>query len=495
MKVIAMYLPQFHRVPENDEWWGDGFTEWTAVKNAQKYYEGQVQPRVPLNDNYYNLLEKSTMEWQAYLMHQYGVYGMCFYHYYFKDGRKILEKPAENLLSWKDIDMPFCFSWANETWARSWSKLSSKNAWSTVIDSSMKYDEEKSILLEQQYGTEEDWIKHFEYLLEFFKDDRYIKVDNKPMFIIYKPYDISCLSKMILVWRNLAKKSGFDDLYLIGVNCGEMGVFDAILEQEPQRTIIRTDNHIVDSGKLWDKIINKPINKAIKTYFCGFPGYDDTPRRGEGGVALSSTKPIDFEKGMTDLFKKGYTMGNEYTFINAWNEWGEGMYLEPDELNGYGMLEALKNALNKSEKYKTNNEFVFNNTSNESEKINMYYSYRVTFDKWLTCFEREKKISDYLKRKKCTNIAIYGLGILGHHLVEQLENTDVCIKYGIDRRGADEKQRFPVYKLEDNLPEADVIIVTVTYDFAKIYKQLYGKVDCEIISLDEMLDSMINDVV
>ena len=114
MKVIAMYLPQFHRLRENDEWWGEGFTEWTAVKAAEPLFEGHDQPRVPLNENYYDLLDKKTMEWQSELMKKYSVYGMCFYHYWFKDGRRILEKPAENLLNWNNVDMPFCFSWANE---------------------------------------------------------------------------------------------------------------------------------------------------------------------------------------------------------------------------------------------------------------------------------------------------------------------------------------------------------------------------------------------
>ncbi len=129
-----MDLPQFHRIPENDMWWGEGFTEWTAVKAGEKFFEGQMQPRVPLDGNYYDLLNEQTMRWQADLMRKYDIYGMCFYHYYFKDGRKILEKPAENLLEWKDIEMPFCFSWANETWARSWSNINGKNAWSSKFD-------------------------------------------------------------------------------------------------------------------------------------------------------------------------------------------------------------------------------------------------------------------------------------------------------------------------------------------------------------------------
>lgn len=126
MKIFTMYLPQFHRTLENDAWWGEGFTDWVSTKNVAPLFSGHVQPRIPLNSNYYDLTEKETMKWQAELMHQYGIDGMCIYHYWFKDGRKVLEKPAENLLKWKDIDMPFCFYWANESWARSWSNVPEK---------------------------------------------------------------------------------------------------------------------------------------------------------------------------------------------------------------------------------------------------------------------------------------------------------------------------------------------------------------------------------
>ena len=133
-KIMAFYLPQFHRVPENDEWWGKGFTEWTAVKGAAPLFEGHYQPRVPLNHNYYNLLEHDTMAWQANLMKKYSIDGVCIYHYWFENGRRILEKPAENLLKWTDISMPFCFCWANETWSRTWEKLADANVWSIMYE-------------------------------------------------------------------------------------------------------------------------------------------------------------------------------------------------------------------------------------------------------------------------------------------------------------------------------------------------------------------------
>ena len=134
IRTLAMYLPQFHKTRENDEWWGSGFTDWTTVRSAEKLFGGHNQRREPLNDYYYDLLEKSTMQWQAKTAAEYGINGFCFYHYYFKRGRRVLEKPAENLLEWTDISMPFCFCWANETWARTWSNVTYANAWSEKFE-------------------------------------------------------------------------------------------------------------------------------------------------------------------------------------------------------------------------------------------------------------------------------------------------------------------------------------------------------------------------
>ena len=205
MKILAMYLPQFHRVLENDEWWGNGFTDWVSAKKAKPLYEGHYQPHVPLGENYYNLLNKDVMVWQAELMKKYGVDGMCIYHYWFKDGRKILEKPAENLLQWKEIEMPFCFCWANETWARSWAQIQGANSWADMYEqyaADGSDQSQKAILLEQQYGEKKDWKKHFDYLNMFFRDERYIKIDDKPIFDFYKTADISCLDEMICYWQD-----------------------------------------------------------------------------------------------------------------------------------------------------------------------------------------------------------------------------------------------------------------------------------------------------
>ncbi len=211
-----MYLPQFHRVPENDEWWGEGFTEWTAVREATTLFDEHEQPRVPLNENYYDLLDKNTMEWQAKLLKKYGVDGFVFYHYYFAHGKKILEKPVENLLEWKDININYCFSWANESWIRSWSKLNIEgNAWSPLKDNNKSG---KQVLLSQEYGNKAIWKDHFDYLLPFFNDERYIKIQNKPVFMIWRPEIIFVLDQMIDYWQELAKKNGFDGIFFISTN-------------------------------------------------------------------------------------------------------------------------------------------------------------------------------------------------------------------------------------------------------------------------------------
>lgn len=345
MKVIAMYLPQFHRVPENDEWWGEGYTEWTAVKQAEKLFEGHYQPHVPFKNNYYDLLQKETMQWQTALMKQYEVYGMCFYHYYFKDGRKILEKPAENLLNWKDINMPFCFSWANETWARTWSKVSEKNAWNTCKE--MPKDEDgDGILLKQEYGNEKDWRKHFDYLIPFFQDDRYIKKNGAPIFIIHKPDSITCLPQMIEKWNLWAKEYGWEKIFFVGTNTYGSGM-DSYLQLEANYSDKGGQAFQVDYEKICEDIIANAIKAGEKTYLCGTTGYDDTPRRGVAGEVMINSSPKSFYSLMKALFYISEQKGNEYIFVNAWNEWGEGNYLEPDKKHGTAYLEQIKNVMDR----------------------------------------------------------------------------------------------------------------------------------------------------
>lgn len=346
--VLAFYLPQFHQIPENDEWWGTGFTEWTTVRKAEKLYHGHNQPRVPLDKNYYNLLDKKTVMWQSNLMKTYGIDGVCMYHYWFKKGRRVLEKPAENLLIWKDIDMPYCFCWANETWARSWSKLQKKNVWADLYET--EESGKNGILLEQEYGNREEWRQHFEYLLPFFKDERYIKINERPVFVIYKAADILCLKEMLEYWKELSELHGMQQVYIITSNFDMTGkdYIDAELYHEPLKTITNMPEESLhfyhgvgcwEYDAIWNYILKgSPCNK---TYFSGVVGFDDTPRRGKNGREIIHSTPEKFQHYFTELMAKSKMYGNEIVFINAWNEWGEGMYLEPDELEGKRYLEAI----------------------------------------------------------------------------------------------------------------------------------------------------------
>ena len=195
MKIIAYYLPQFHEIEENNLWWGNGFTEWTNVKKAKPLFNGHSQPKVPLAHNYYNLLEEETMLYQNELSEKYGIYGFCFYHYWFK-GRKILEKPAENLLKWKHIKQKFCFCWANHTWKKSWNGT-------------------QEILIPQLYGDITEWEEHFNYLITFFTDKRYIKKENKPIFLIYSSNEIPQFDERVKYYNQRCKDYGFDGIYIV----------------------------------------------------------------------------------------------------------------------------------------------------------------------------------------------------------------------------------------------------------------------------------------
>ena len=375
MKVIAFYLPQYHNIPENDQWWGDGFTEWVNVKKAKPLYEGHIQPKIPLNQNYYNLLDDDVKIWQAELAKKYGIYGFCYYHYWF-NGKLLLEKPMEQMLRNSKIDIPFCICWANEAWTKAW------------VNS-------KKVQIPQHYGNKAEWKEHFEYLLPFMKDERYIKCDGKPLFIIYKPELIECKNEMLSYFRTLAKEAGFPDL-TIAYQHGNMDFyyqnkddsqFDYDIEYQPtyarfdyqngvvhrselraklkgvyQRALLwagrkigvelkpgmysqKTSVRMFDYDVTWDLILNKkPVDE--KRIPGAFPMWDNTPRHGINGQVFTGATPEKFKKYMSALIRK---TKNEYKknmiFINAWNEWAEGAYLEPDEENKYGYLEALKAAL------------------------------------------------------------------------------------------------------------------------------------------------------
>ena len=511
VKAIAMYLPQFHETKENNEWWGKGFTEWMAVKRAKPLFEGHYQPREPLQDNYYNLLEKETMEWQVKLAQEANLYGFCFYHYWFKDGRRVLEKPAENLLRWKELDIHYCFSWANESWIRTWSNVKGGNAWiDDEINSSKDGADERGVLLEQQYGTQKDWKLHFEYLLPFFEDERYIRIDGKPVFMIYRPELVDCLDEMLSYWKNLALDHGLPGLYIMCANCREniwkevdaryIQEFNYSYSIECEGTVEALGNRngvlTYDYDVLWKNILNRKYDAEEKVFLGACVDFDCTPRHGKRGNLVVGGNPEKFGYYFGELCKKSIRRNNEYVFINAWNEWGEGMHLEPDKRYGLEYLNAVRAGLataNKDyaklsleEDFHTNKNVVdvekFNYVSARDKKFTNYF---YTLDSWLTAKEAHKNIGKLLLQRGFSTIALYGRGKLGEHFIRELENSEVKIKYTIDRKGM-ERSVIPAYVLSDSLPEVDVIIVTATFDFENIQTELKKYFTCPIISLQEV---------
>lgn len=364
IKKIAFYLPQFHSIPENDKWWGKGFTEWVNVRSSKPQFKRHNQPEQPLNENYYNLLDINTQIWQAKLANEYGIDGFCYYHYWF-EGKLLLEKPMEQMLNVPEINIPFCVCWANETWSRTWD------------------GKENEILIKQNYTEAEDqWVEHFNYLLKFFKDKRYIQDQNRPMLLIYKPQLITNCKDMITLWRRLAKENGYHDLYIgyqhfsafdydmksLGMDFGvEFEPFYTIHEIKKQTLSFKqriiyaikyphniwhyVQRHILkypiiyDYDEIWKRIIQRDNKDNI---FPGaFPAWDNTPRRGENANVFYKATAEKFKYYFSAQIRKSeYVRKAKYIFINAWNEWAEGAHLEPDQINGYGYLEGIRESLN-----------------------------------------------------------------------------------------------------------------------------------------------------
>lgn len=368
VKIIANYLPQFHRIPENDKWWGEGFTDWVAVKNATSLYKWQNQPRIPLNNYYYDLSDVNAIRWQADLAKKYGIYGFGIYHYWFNSEQMLLQKPAELIRDNKDIDINYLFIWDNISWTRTWKRMRFSNDYAPEFDD-FKGQESDGVLAKLDYGNEEDWKKHFDYLLPFFKDKRYIKISNKPVFVLFAPHNnIIILKKMSNFWTQLAQQEGFDGVFIISkTNIEKKIVSDYSVIYEPAQSTLNRDDNIF--GKIYlklSKIINRRLGipdlysyrnawcraiknatqmKNKKVFYSGFVGFDDTPRRGRKARIVKGSTPELFEKYFTKLLLLSKEHGKEYVFLTAWNEWAEGAYLEPDTRYGTAYLEAVKRAV------------------------------------------------------------------------------------------------------------------------------------------------------
>lgn len=507
MKSIVMYLPQFHRVHENDEWWGEGFTDWTAVRAAEKLYQGHYQPHEPLNDNYYDLTDKSALQWQAELAGKYGIDGFCFYHYYFKKGKKILEKPAENLLEWTDINMPFCFCWANETWARTWTKVNKGNAWAEKFESAAHGEKDHGILLEQKYGREQEWEEHFKYLLPFFQDRRYIRLNDHPVFLITKPLDIDCLGEMIFCWKKIAYDYGMKDLYVIGLNIEQQKVgLDAVLLHGPGMYLTWENVKMINGVKnfayedVWKTAVNMTAVGDCKTYYGAIQNYDDTPRRGRNGVVLRGAEPEIFRRYLYLLARKNAEAGNEFLFINAWNEWGEGNHLEPDKRDGYAYLESVRDVMtrvNNEERESTlveREEYVpcLQHTSEKCQNVMelKYEMYFYLLDTWMYLREKNISLDRYLLEYGYKNVALYGLGTFARHLIKELSESEVQISYIIDRNRDVQCPGMIVKSISQDLPEVDAVIVTVIYEFDSIWQTMRELVNCPVLSLAEIIKEL-----
>lgn len=372
-KIIAMYFPQFHEIPENSAWWGQGFTDWDSVKSATPQFDGHYQPRVPMNDFYYDQSSLETIEWQTNLAKQYGIHGFCHYHYWF-NGKQLLEQPSNLVLNHPEIDFPFCLSWANETWSRRWD------------------GRDNEILIEQTHPADPvAWKKHFDYLIDFWKDPRAIKVDGKPVFVIYRPQYIQRIEDMIKYWQTLAIEHGLPGLYLIHQQSFELPnkhtlqSFDAVFHFQPAmavnaaraksaalsklpllnlfrllpeklqdkiraiKTKMRKQVNMYDYDEVWDTITKLPNDPAITTYPGCFVDWDNTARYKNRATVYNKASPQRFEYWLTKLLNTMPTkkLPEKFVFLNAWNEWSEGAYLEPDNRHEFAYLEAVKRALSK----------------------------------------------------------------------------------------------------------------------------------------------------
>lgn len=355
-RIIAIHLPQFHPFKENNEWWGKGFTEWTNVAQARPRYRGHYQPHIPADLGFYDLRLEETRIAQADLAREYGIHGFCYYHYWF-NGKLLMERPLEEILKSKKPDFPFMICWANENWTRIWD---GKN---------------RNVLMEQNYNEQDDLV-HIQYLMPFLKDERYIKIDNKPVIAIYKSYLIPDPNKMIETWQNEAKKHGIE-LYIIKFEVDKQSGkeklldFNAAAEFQPfcyngykyalfRRAInkgfelLGLDTYLPTHIN-YQEYVNHQIKKQCNTDYKRFPSvtpmWDNSPRRkGKAYISFKKSTPDLYKKWLSNVLKKfiPYSEEENLVFINAWNEWAEGNHLEPDLKYGRQYLEATKDAINKN---------------------------------------------------------------------------------------------------------------------------------------------------
>lgn len=349
-RAIAFYLPQFHPIPENDTWWGKGFTEWTNTAKAKRLFPGHYQPHVPADLGFYDLRLPESRAAQAEMAKQYGIEAFCYYRYWFA-GKELLERPFKEVLASGEPDFPFCLCWANETWTGIW------------------HGAPKRVLIEQTYPGEEDHRRHFEALLPAFADRRYVTVDGKPLFAIYRPTQLPDPERTLDFWRKLAQEAGLPGLHLVGVtwdvnwNPGEHGFDAAILQNlppavhwypwnQPFNKIKRYIERRLDIPNVYNyaKIAPNLLPKrfaSTEVYPCAIPNWDNSPRSGVNGRVFHGSTPELFRahfRRAIDL-TKDRRAEQRIVFIKSWNEWAEGNHLEPDFRHGHAYLEVIRDEL------------------------------------------------------------------------------------------------------------------------------------------------------
>jgi len=354
-RLIAFYLPQYHPIPENDEWWSKGFTEWTNVTKAKPLFRGHKQPNLPGELGFYDLRVPEVREQQAAMAKKYGVEGFCYWHYWFSKGKRLLERPFNEVLNSGKPDYPFCLAWANQTWTGIWHGASDR------------------ILIKQTYPGEKDYEAHFYSVLPAIRDARYICVDGKPLFIVYAPKDLPNPAKFTDYWQNLAIKNGLSGIFFVGIaninwDPKENG-FDASTSNLPCDILPKINDTFFNrikkkiAKRLKIKASNVPkiydykdiVNRAISSnlpetnffYPCVMPNWDNTPRSGSDGLIFLDSSPELFEKYLTFMVRYAEKREPDHriVFIKSWNEWAEGNYLEPDQKFGNAYLEVIKKVL------------------------------------------------------------------------------------------------------------------------------------------------------
>ncbi len=352
IKPIALYLPQFHPIPENDEWWGKGFTEWTNVTKAKPLFRGHWQPRLPTDFGFYDLRVPEVRQVQAQLAKEYGIYGFCYWHYWFA-GKRILERPFEEVVKSGKPDFPFCLAWANQSWKGTWHGLSNNET-----------------LIEQTYPGEKDYEEHFYSLLDAFRDPRYIEVEGKKLFFIFRPTELKDSKSFIGCWQKLANREGLKGMHIVAMHmpsdfeAGKFG-YDAFLQRwralDIKKEIINknifhrflsfANNYTKNMPSIisYKKYTNDFLNKT--TTEIEYPliscNWDNTPRSGVDGWLFNEFSMEHFEKVCYKAFEltKNKKESEQIVIIKSWNEWAEGNYMEPDHKFGLAYLKTFKKAL------------------------------------------------------------------------------------------------------------------------------------------------------